>query len=48
MKHNLRYHSQLLFRKSVNSNRVIRIGPVKLNIVFRPVRFGMKPQIKVL
>ena len=45
MKPVLRYQSQLLFSKSYKPNR-IRIKPVKLNIVFHPVRFGMKPQIK--
>ncbi|HXT13131.1 MAG TPA: hypothetical protein VN873_16350 [Candidatus Angelobacter sp.] len=45
MKPVMRYQSQLLFRKSYKPNR-IRIKPVKLNIVFRPVRFGLKPQIK--
>ena len=47
MKTAIRYQSQLLFRKSYKPNRLIRIRPVtKLNFVFRPVRFGMKPQIK--
>ena len=46
MKPVLRYQSQLLFRKSYKPNRVIRIRPVKLSFVFRPVRFGVKPQIK--
>jgi hypothetical protein len=46
MKTVLRYQSQLLFRKSHKPNRVLRIRPVKLNFVFRPVRFGVKPQIK--
>lgn len=46
MKPVLRYQSQLLFRKSYKPNRVIRIRPVKLNFSFRPVRFGLKPQIK--
>ena len=46
MKPVLRYQSQLLFRKSYKPNRVLRIKPVKLNIEFRPVRFGVKPQIK--
>ena len=45
MKPVLRYQSQLLFRKSYKPNR-IRIKPTKLNFVFRPVRFGVKPQIK--
>jgi hypothetical protein len=46
MKPILHYQSQLLFRKSYKPNRVIRIRPVKLNFSFRPVRFGLKPQIK--
>ena len=46
MKPVLRYQSQLLFRKSYKPNRVLRIKRAKLNIEFRPVRFGVKPQIK--
>ncbi len=46
MKTVIRYQSQLLFRKSFKPNRVIRIGPAKLKFEFRPVRFGLKPQIK--
>ena len=47
MKPILRYQSQLLFRKSYKPNRVIRIRPVAtLTFNFRPVRFGVKPQIK--
>ena len=47
MKPVLRYQSQLLFRKSYKTNQVIRIRPAaKLRFVFRPVRFGVKPQIK--
>jgi hypothetical protein len=46
MKPVIRYRSQLLFRKSYKPVRVIRIRPAKLNFVFRPVRFGVKPQIK--
>ncbi len=42
----LRSQSQLLFRKSYKPSRVIRIKPAKLTFVFRPVRFGLKPQIK--
>ena len=43
----LPYRSQLLFRKSYKPSRIIRIRPAaKLNFVFRPVRFGLKPQIK--
>jgi hypothetical protein len=45
MKPVLRYQSQLLSRKSYKPDR-IRIKPAKLNFVFRPVRFGVKPQIK--
>ena len=46
MKPVLRYQSQLLFRKSYKPGRTIRIRPVKLKFIFRPVRFGLKPQIK--
>jgi hypothetical protein len=46
MKPVVRYQSQLLFRKSYKPKHVIRIRPVKLNLSFRPVRFGVKPQIK--
>ena len=46
MKHVTRYQSKLLFRRSYKPNR-IRIKPsMKLKFVFRPVRFGVKPQIK--
>ena len=48
MKPVLRYQSQLLFRKSYKPNRVLRIKPAKLNFIFRPVRFGVKPQMKVV
>ena len=46
MKPVLRYQSQLLFRTSYKPKRLLRIKPAKLNFVFRPVRFGVKPQIK--
>lgn len=46
MRSTIRYQSQLLFRKSYKPNRVIRIRPVKLRFSFRPLRFGLKPQIK--
>ena len=46
MKPVLRYQSQLLLRRSYKPNRVIRIKPAKLNFIFRPVRFGLKPEIK--
>ena len=43
----IRYQTPLLFRRSYKPERVIRIKPgAKLNFVFRPVRFGVKPQIK--
>ena len=45
MKPVIRYQSQLLFRRSYKPNR-IRIKPVKVNLTFRPARFGLKPQIK--
>ena len=45
----IRYQSQLLFRRSYKPSRVIRIRPaVKLNFVFRPSRFGVKPQLKIV
>jgi hypothetical protein len=46
MKPVIRYQSQLLSRRSYKPNRVIRIKPVKVSFRFRPVRFGVKPQIK--
>lgn len=45
MKPVIRYQSQLLFRKSYKPSR-IRIKPAKVSFTFRPMRFGMKPQIK--
>ena len=42
-----RYQSQLLYRKSYKPSRAIRIRPTKLNFEFRPVRFGLKPQLKI-
>lgn len=49
MKHPIRFQSQLLLRRSYKPTRVIRIQPaVKLNFIFRPVRFGLKPEIKQL
>jgi hypothetical protein len=47
MKPVIRYRSQLLFRKSYKPNRIIRIRPAKVRFVFRPMRFGMKPQIEL-
>ncbi len=44
MKPVIRYQSKLLFRRSYKPNR-LRIKLAKLKFVFRPVRFGMKPQI---
>lgn len=47
MRSTVRYQSQLLFRKGYKPNRILRIKPAtKLTFVFRPVRFGLKPQIK--
>jgi hypothetical protein len=45
MKPVTRYQSKLLFRRSYKPNR-LRIKPAKLTFVFRPARFGVKPQIK--
>jgi hypothetical protein len=48
MKPVIRYQSQLLYRRSYKPNRILRIKPTaKLRFSFRPVRFGVKPQIKV-
>ena len=47
MKPVIRYQSKLLIRGSLKPNRVIRIRLApKLTFVFRPVGFGLKPQIK--
>jgi hypothetical protein len=46
MKPTIRSQSQLLFRRSFKPQHVIRIRPGTLNVVFRPVGFGLKPQIK--
>ena len=46
MKPVMRYRNQLLFFKSCKPNQIIRIKPAtKLNFVFRPVRFGLKPRL---
>lgn len=46
MKPVIRHRNQLLFFKSYKLNQSIRIKPgAKLNFVFRPVRFGLKPKI---
>ncbi|MFO1477877.1 MAG: hypothetical protein U1F98_14680 [Verrucomicrobiota bacterium] len=47
MKPVIRYRSQLLLRRSYKPDRTLRIRPAKLEIEFRPVRFGVKPEIKV-
>jgi hypothetical protein len=49
MKPVIRYQSQLLYRRSYKPGRILRIKPTaKLRFSFRPVRFGVKPQIKVV
>lgn len=48
MRSTKRYQSQLLPRWSYKPNRRLRIRPVKLKFSFRPVRFGMKPQINTV
>ena len=48
MKPVLRYQSQLLIRRSYKPRRGLRIRPAKLNFSFRPVRFGVKPQINTV
>jgi hypothetical protein len=47
MKPILRYRSQMLFRQSIPPKRILRIRPAKLNFIFRPTRFGVKPKIKL-
>lgn len=39
------YRDRLLFRRRGKPNRILRIRPAKLNFIFRPVRFGLKPKI---
>jgi hypothetical protein len=38
--------SKLLFRKSYRPERMLRIKPARIKVIFRPVRFGVKPEIK--
>jgi hypothetical protein len=45
MKPKLRYRSQLLFRQNMQPKRILRIRLTKLNFIFRPAGFGMKPKI---
>ncbi len=45
MKPIIRYRSQLLLRKSYKPSRRLRIRPVKMRFIFRPVRFGLKPKL---
>lgn len=46
MKPVIRYRNQLLFLKSCEANRVIRIKPAgRINFIFRPMGFGLKPKI---
>jgi len=46
MKPVIRNQSQLLFRKSYRPERMLRIKPARIKVMFRPVRFGVKPEIK--
>ena len=48
MKPVFRYQSQLLTRRSYKPRRSLRIRPAKLHFSFRPVHFGVKPQIKTV
>ena len=50
MKPTVRYRTQslTLFPRRSKQGRVLRIKPIKLQFVFRPVRFGVKPEIHVL
>jgi hypothetical protein len=43
----LRSRSQMLFRRSIQPKRILRIRPAKLKFIFRPTRFGVKPKIKL-
>ncbi len=45
MKPVINYQSQLLPRRSYKPSRTLRIRPVKMRFIFRPVRFGVKPKI---
>jgi hypothetical protein len=42
----LRHQSKLLLCRSYKPNRILRFKSANLKIEFRPVRFGVKPQIK--
>jgi len=46
MKPVIRYQSKLLFRRSYKPERTLRIKPARIKVMFRPVRFGVKPEIK--
>ena len=46
MKPVIRYQSKLLFRRSFKPERVLRIKPARIQVIFRPARFGVKPEIK--
>ena len=46
MKLVIRYQSKLLFGKSYKPQRIIRIKPAGFKVIFRPARFGVKPEIK--
>ena len=49
MKPVIRYQSKLPVRRSFKPNRVIRIRLApKVIFVFRPVGFGLKPEIKTV
>ena len=49
MKPVIRYRSRVPVRRSFKPNRVIRIRLApKVTFVFRPVGFGLKPEIKTV
>jgi hypothetical protein len=49
MKPVIRYQSKLLVRRSFKPKRLIRIRLApKLTFVFRPVGFGLKPEMKTV
>jgi len=45
MKPVIRYRTQSLPQRSYKPSRMLRIRPVKMQFIFRPVRFGVKPKI---
>ena len=46
MKPVIRYQSKLLFRRSIKPERMLRIKLARFKFEFRPVRFGVKPEMR--